>query len=284
MTSRTLKLTIAYDGTRYVGWQRQANGHSIQGILEAAIEAIVGAPTPVAGAGRTDAGVHASGQVASTVLHHSIEIWQLVRALNGMLPPDIRVARIEEVAPEFHARFSPSTKTYAYRLARGSVLSPFERAFAWHHPGPLDVPAMRQAAALLIGEHDFKGFQGAGGDVVRTVRCVVQACVEEVPSASSAAIPGLPGTHQLVIRLTANGFLRHMVRIIVGTLVDVGRGRRSAEDLREILARGDRRLAGPTAPARGLVLERVDYVTVAASAGPHGLLLRRPDAKINDCD
>lgn len=284
MTSRTLKLTIAYDGTRYVGWQRQANGRSIQGSLEAAIEAIVGAPTPVAGAGRTDAGVHAIGQIASLVLHHTIEPWQLVRALNGMLPPDIRVARIEDVAPEFHARFSPSTKTYAYRLARGPVLSPFERPFVWHHPGPLDVTAMRQAADLLVGEHDFAGFQGAGGDVVRTVRCVASACVEDVPATASAAIPRLVETRQLVIRLTANGFLRHMVRIIVGTLVEVGRGRRAADDLKEILARGDRRLAGATAPACGLVLERVDYVTSATSVDPDGLLPRRADAKINDCD
>ena len=149
MTSRTLKLTLAYEGTHYVGWQRQANGTSVQGVVEEALRRIVGAKVGVMGAGRTDAGVHAVGQVASAIVAHPIEAWQLRRALNGMLPRDIRVVEVEDATPDFHARFSPSRKTYAYRIALGPVVNPLERAFVWHHPGPLNPATMATALARL---------------------------------------------------------------------------------------------------------------------------------------
>ncbi len=259
MTTRTLKLTLAYEGTQYVGWQRQANGTSVQGVMESALAKIAGAAVDVMGAGRTDAGVHAMGQVASVVMEHPIHTWQLQRALNAMLPRDVRVVRVEEAPPGFHARFSASRKTYAYRIFQGPVVSPFDRAFVWHHPGPLDVTRIEPALRMLVGTHDFAAFQGSGGEVRSTERTVFDARVDVVPAAAVGPLPCVAeGTH-VVIRLTADGFLRHMVRTITGTLVDVGRHRTSADEISQILASRDRRCAGQTAPARGLVLERVEY-------------------------
>ncbi len=166
----TFKITLAYDGTGYVGWQRQANGVSIQAVLEDALRALDGREVPVSGAGRTDAGVHALGQVASFTIARDLKPEALVRALNAHLPRAIRVLSVEEASPAFHARFSARTKTYQYRLWNGEVMSPFESTYAWHVPGPLDVEAMRAGARLLEGRHDFAAFQATGSSVTTTER------------------------------------------------------------------------------------------------------------------
>ena len=253
---RTIKLTLAYDGTDYVGWQRQARGRSIQGAVERALAAIEGRPVAVAGAGRTDAGVHALGQAASLRLEHGIETPALVRALNARLPQDVRVLAAESVAADFHARYAARRKTYRYNLACGAVASPFTRRYAWHVREPLDVDAMRDAGALLRGRHDFAAFQAAGADVASTVRTIHAVAVEP-----RSAVCGTPAALApvLTIDVVGEGFLRHMVRIIAGTLVAVGAGRAGASGVTAIVASRARERAGPTAPPHGLFLVAVDY-------------------------
>lgn len=251
-----LKLTIAYDGTGFVGWQRQANGLSIQGLLEDACGAFDGRPVAVAGAGRTDAGVHALGQVASLTLERAAGADTVVRALNSRLPPAVRVLEAIEVPDAFHARFDARLKTYRYRIANRSVLSPFERAYAWHVPSPsLDVGAMAQAATALEGAHDFKAFQGTGGEVQGSDRVLDSTRVKR----DDAGV--------IAFDCSGNGFLRHMVRNIVGTLVEVGRGRRAPSWVGEVLASRDRALGGQTAPAEGLFLVGVEYDPAHADTG-----------------
>ena len=244
---RTLKLTIAYDGTRFVGWQRQAEGESIQGLLEDALARFEGAPVTVHGAGRTDAGVHALGQVASVQLTAAHDTATLVRALNAQLPADIRVLTVEEAAPGFHARFSATTKTYRYQIRNAPVADPFTRFFEWHLPEALDLGAMRAALAAFEGEHDFAAFQSAGTVLPGTVRTLVRAGVEE------------RGGGLLHLEVTGTGFLRHMVRAITGTVVEVGRGWRPADSMAALLRSRARGEAGPTAPPHGLFLVAVDY-------------------------
>jgi len=174
-----LKLTLAYDGTGLVGWQRQASGTSVQGLLEEALAHLEGGPVVVSGAGRTDAGVHALGQVASVSLSRPIAPLAVLRAVNVRLPPAVRVVDVQEVGPDFHARFRATAKRYRYRIWNGPVVSPFERAYVWHVPWPvLDVEAMRAGAARLVGTHDFAAFQGAGGDVETSVRTLWSSAVE----------------------------------------------------------------------------------------------------------
>ena len=249
----SFKVTVAYDGTDYVGWQRQANGVSIQGLIEDALRTLDGRDVNVAGAGRTDAGVHALGQVAGFTLAREMAPGALVRALNAHLPPDVRVVTAEEVPPAFHPRFSASRKTYRYRLCHDEVLSPFERRYAWHLPGPLDVDAMRAAASCLVGRHDFAAFQGAGSAVTNTEREVFESAIRNPQSAI------------LCYEVSGSGFLRHMVRTIVGSLAEIGRGRRPAEWLGEVLASRSRLTAGPTAPPEGLFLVRVEYADALAA-------------------
>jgi tRNA pseudouridine38-40 synthase len=242
---RTLKLTVAYDGTRFVGWQRQAEGTSIQGLIEEALAPLEGGPVTVHGAGRTDAGVHAVGQVASVQLACAHDPETLGRALNAQLPPDVRVLRVEEAPAAFHARFSARAKHYRYQIERAPIADPFRRAWTWHVPDALDVDAMAQAAQLLVGTRDFAVFQSAGTSVTGTIRTITRSAV------TSADL--------LVYDVVGSGFLRHMVRAIVGTLVEVGRGRRSPASITRLLENGTRADAGPTAPAQGLFLVRVDY-------------------------
>ena len=253
---RTIKLTLAYDGTDFVGWQRQARGRSIQGELERALAEIEGRPLAVAGAGRTDAGVHALGQVASVQIAHAIETPALVRALNAGLPPDIRLLAAEAVGADFHARYAARRKTYRYWLTSGPVASPFTRRYAWHVRKPLDVDAMREAAALLAGRHDFAAFQAVGTEVASTVRTLHAVDVGFGPAFASPPAAPAPA---LTIDVVGDGFLRHMVRNIVGTLVEVGAGRVQASRISAIVASRARRCAGPTAPPRGLFLVAVDY-------------------------
>ncbi len=253
---RTIKLLLAYDGTDYVGWQRQARGRSIQGELERALAEIEGRPVAVVGAGRTDAGVHALGQVASVQLVGRIETSVLVRALNAKLPPDIRVLAAETVAADFHARYAARRKTYRYHLTNGPLASPFTLRYAWHVREPLDLFAMREAAGRLPGRRDFAAFQNVGTEVASTVRTLHSIVVG--PGAAPFPAPPAPGSPASV-EVAGEGFLRHMVRIIVGTLVEVGLGRVEASAVTAILASRARERAGPTAPARGLFLVAVDY-------------------------
>lgn len=247
--ARTFKLTLQYDGTGFVGWQRQASGTSIQGLLEDALRPIERDAVTVHGAGRTDAGVHALGQVCSFSLTASIDPAALVRALNAVLPPDVRVAQAEVVPDDFHARFSATGKVYDYRIVSAPFVSPFVRRYVWHVVQRLDQAAMQQAAAVLVGAHDFAAFQAAGTEVHTSIRTVRRI---EWGGTGSSEDP-------LVMQLEGDGFLRHMVRNIAGTVVEIGTGRRTADAMAEILASRSRARAGATAPASGLVLRQVLY-------------------------
>ena len=261
---RTLKLTIQYDGTELAGWQRQKTGDSVQGLLEDALSRIDGAHVTVHGAGRTDAGVHAMAQVASAQVQTAHDPGTITRALNAQLPPAVRVTRIEEASPDFHARFSARGKTYRYLILEGDTASPFLCRYAHRVPGPLDVDAMRDAAGTFRGTHDFSAFQSTGSTVAHAMRTVTHADVRvwepgQPPPAPPVSESAVAGARLVVFEVAANGFLRHMVRAMAGTLLDVGLRRRPAADvsaIRDGLARAD---AGATAPARGLWLVSVDY-------------------------
>ena len=243
---RNLKLTLAYDGTRLVGWQRQAEGDSVQGLLEDALARFEGSPVTVHGAGRTDAGVHALGQVASVHLTCTHDVTTLTRALNAQLPEDVRVLAIEEMSPDFHARFNARSKTYRYQIRHGTIADPFERAYVWHMPERLDVEGMSRGASAVVGRHDFAAFQSIGSPTRDRVRTVTRSVITNADG-------------RLTYEIAGDGFLRYMVRAIVGTLVEIGRGFREPESMASLLrgsARGD---AGPTAPPHGLFLVRVDY-------------------------
>jgi tRNA pseudouridine38-40 synthase len=246
---RNLKATIQYDGTDYVGWQRQGAGVSIQGLVEDALEPIEGSPVVVHGAGRTDAGVHALAQVATFGLSAAIEPATLVRALNGVLPPQVRVTGVEEMDPPFHARFSATGKMYEYRVINAPLVSPFLHRYVWHVAQPLNLDAMREASLGMVGTHDFAAFQGAGSLVASTSRTIRSL---EWEDGGGYDLP-------LIMRIEGDGFLRHMVRNIVGTMVDVGIGRWSPSEIARILASRDRAQAGRTAPPQGLFLVRVLY-------------------------
>jgi tRNA pseudouridine38-40 synthase len=258
---RTFKLTLAYDGTNFFGWQRQNGTPTIQACVETALCEIEGHIVTVHGAGRTDAGVHALGQVASFRLGHAIEAPSLVRALNAKLPSDIRVIDAEQVADDFHARFDACSKTYRYWLATGPVANPLASRFVWHLRRPIDLTDMQEAGSILCGCHDFAAFQTAADEKVKasTVRTISELTIgTEAVSAWLSQIPS-PESECVFVDVVGDGFLRHMVRSIVGTLVDVGWGRRSVENVTTVLASCRRENAGPTAPARGLFLVQVGY-------------------------
>ncbi len=242
----TYKVTLEYDGTAYSGWQRQARQPTIQEALESALERISQTPTPIIGAGRTDAGVHALGQVASFRSDRGLAPDEWKRALNGVLPEDITVLSIESVAEDFHARYSARAKRYAYRILNRPERAALERHRLWHLAKPLNLDAMRQAAGPLIGRHDFSSFQGSPTDNENPVCDVTGLEVE------------LQG-EVVQVEVEADRFLKQMVRAMVGTLVEVGLGKRAPGDMKDILAARDRRVAGYTAPPQGLYLVTVRY-------------------------
>jgi tRNA pseudouridine38-40 synthase len=245
---RNLKITLAYDGTDFSGWQIQPGRATIQGTLEAALAEIEGARVPVTGSGRTDAGVHALGQVASFPLTNPIPLENLRRALNHLLPETIRVLSVEEVAEGFHARHSACAKTYEYRIWRAEICPPWISRFVHHFPYPLDEEAMTEGAGKFRGTRDFRSLAANGGQCPEsTVRTVFTS---ELTRAED----------QLSYRVRGTGFLYHMVRNIVGTLIEVGRGNLRPEDIDGILEAKARSAAGPTVPARGLFLVGVEYV------------------------
>ena len=265
---RTLKLTIAYDGSAYSGWQRQANALSIQAVIEDELATIVGAPSALVAAGRTDAGVHAAAQVASITIDHPISCDDLLKALNARLKAgDIRIRAIEETFERFDARIYARSKTYRYAIWNGAAPSPFIRHVVWHVPYMLELQRMADAATALVGEQDFAAFQGRGSDVKTTVRRVLSAAILEInldteqPVSVSPLDPQSPHRDGRLLRfeISGTGFLRHMVRTIVGTLVDIGRGQMEPEQMRAIVDSRDRTRAGQTAPAQGLMLWKVDY-------------------------
>ena len=240
------KLTIAYDGANYHGWQMQANAQTIQGELTRVLSVLDHRPVTLQGAGRTDAGVHALAQVANVFLERRFAPAQLCEAINGNLDRDLRVMQVELADDSFEARFSATGKTYRYDISTASVVSPFEFRYLYHYRGTLDVNEMRRAAALLVGTHDFSAFTGLGLETADHVRTVTRLDVEAQ-------------NERIRITASAEGFLRYMVRTMAGTLIDVGRGRRSAASVGDALASRDRSKAGATAPAHGLTLVRVDY-------------------------
>ena len=255
--SRTFKLTVAYDGTGLVGWQRQPEGTSVQGLLEDALARLTATPlVTVTGAGRTDAGVHARGQVASVVLATALTAADVHRGANALLPPAVRVLAVEDAEPGFHARFGAREKRYEYHAVLGPVISPFDVRYAWHIPYPLDLAAMRAARPALEGRHDFAAFRSTGSDIEDTVRTLREVRIDD--EALPGTGPEAPG-RKLVFTFVGDGFLRHMVRAMVGSLVEVGRGRWAPGRLAEIVASADRALAGPTAPPHGLFLVSVRY-------------------------
>lgn len=240
------KLTIAYDGTNYHGWQMQANARTIQGEMTRVLSLLDHRPVPLHGAGRTDAGVHAEAQVANVFLERPFALDQLRDAVNGNLDRDLRVMRVEMADDSFEARFSAKRKTYRYDISTAAVLSPFDLRYVYHYRGALDADAMQRAAALLVGRHDFSAFTIAALDIEDRTRTLTQLDVKAAG-------------HRIRITASAEGFLRYMVRTMAGTLIDVGRGRRSVASVAEALASGDRNQASATAPAHGLTLVRVDY-------------------------
>lgn len=284
MPTRTLVLTLAYDGAAYVGWQRQAAGFSIQGLVEDALARLDGGPVTVVGAGRTDAGVHALGQVARARVRTPLDLPTIQRAMNATLPADIRVVGIAAADAAFHPRFDAVSKTYQYWFWDAPVMPPGVRGWCWHVARALDADAMDAAARTLEGRHDFAAFQSAGSDVTSTARTVTSARVSTVSCSESPAHPLVsrlaPGDGRFIVfEIEADGFLRHMVRAVAGTLVEVGDGRREPGAMASILASAARGHAGATAPAHGLVLVRVRYpgtLTMGGDSSVRGSL--RDDA------
>jgi tRNA pseudouridine38-40 synthase len=254
---RTLKLTLAYDGTDFFGWQRQASERTVQAVVEDTLAPIAKRSPVVTGAGRTDAGVHAAAQVASVTLESPIALDALQRALNATLPGDVRVVGIEEAPAGFSARHDARLKTYHYAIWNGISVPPALRRYALHVPQPLDLAAMNDAAAVLVGEHDFASFQATGSDVTTTVRRMVSSAVRTIDV--STIVSAADGDRLLRYEVTGTGFLRHMVRNIAGTLIECGWRRHGAEEMRAVLAACDRSRASATAPAHGLTLWKVEY-------------------------
>lgn len=241
------KLTIQYDGTRYRGWQVQGNtDQTIQGKLEGVLSRLTGQPVEVHGSGRTDAGVHALGQVANVKMPRPVEPSELLGELNRYLPADIGVIAAEPAPERFHARLNARSKTYRYRIWNSAIPNVLERSYLYALPEPLDVAAMERAAADLVGTHDFRSFCGLKRFKKSTVRTITDIAITQDGA-------------EVRLEFTGNGFLMRMVRILAGTLVEVGLGQQEADSMPAVLAAQDRAAAGPALPAQGLALVRVEY-------------------------
>src|SRR6266853_2574988 len=269
---RNLRLTVAYDGTDYSGWQVQPGRNTVQGALASAIGRLTGENVLPQGSGRTDAGVHALAQVASFETNSSIPEENWIRALNDILPASIRVLQVSEAEPEFHARKSARAKTYRYRILRGAICPPFLARYVWHYPYPLDEAVMVEAAGVVVGEHDFSSFAAVDPDRVERIAAEetggktnlqigndrninVRATNVRTIFASEWKREG----DELIYRVRGSGFLHNMVRNLVGTFLLIGKGAVSVDGLRIILEARERTAAGPTAPAGGLYLVNVEY-------------------------
>ncbi|MBO5985439.1 MAG: tRNA pseudouridine(38-40) synthase TruA [Lachnospiraceae bacterium] len=292
---KRIRLWVSYDGTNYHGWQIQNNGVTIESELNRALSDLYGQDIKVIGASRTDAGVHALGNVAVYDTESPIPAEKVCHALNARLPEDIRVTKSEEVPADWHPRKCASRKTYEYRIYLGEVLPPVKRLYSHHVYRPLDIEAMRKAAAYLVGEHDFKSFCQENTQALSTIRTVysidliltsesavpqnaaqttnAQTTDAKAPAAQTTdakapdAQSRLPFSGDLILRITGNGFLYNMVRIIAGTLLEVGVGRYAPEEVARILEKKDRAAAGPTAPAKGLTLVKYEFPENEPTAG-----------------
>ncbi len=263
---KNIKLLIEYDGADYHGWQRQPIRSSeyteqkvitIQGILQNTIKRITGEDVKLLSASRTDAGVHAIGQVASFKTNSNLEPMTLQRALNATLPEDIRILNAEEAEDAFHPRYDALSKSYFYIISNTNFSSAFLYRYAWRVPYSLNLDEMKKAGDLLLGRHDFSAFRGAGCGAKSTLREIISLTIEKISSIDfmTARING----NFIKIKVEANAFLRHMVRNIVGTLVEIGRGEMTLNSVSEAIKLKDRKKTGPTAPAHGLFLEKVKY-------------------------
>ena len=245
-STRRIKLLLEYNGARYHGWQIQPHAVTVQGTLETCLSKITNASVRVHAAGRTDAGVHALGQVAHFDTASTIALPALVRGLNSLLADDIAVRQAQEVPADFHARYLARQKTYAYIVHNHPLRSVFHAPYTWHVPQPLDLEAMRQAASVLLGRHDFSAFRASACTAQSPVRCLLRLGLKRRGK-------------RIFILLSADGFLHHMVRNMVGTLIPIGLGRIPASAMAPILQARQRQQAGPTAPPQGLFLVRVRY-------------------------
>jgi len=252
---RNIRLLIAYDGTGYSGWQRQNDTATIQGHLEDRLATMTGAPVTLHGAGRTDAGVHALGMVANFNTQAKISAQGFHRGLNSLLPADIRILAVNEVKTTFHSRFDATGKTYRYDILTGRVLMPTERLYALHVPGPLDIDRIHACLRHLLGSHDFSSFEASGSR--EPGRSNSRGAVRTIYRAEFFPCSGRDDAWSF--RFTGDGFLRHMVRNFVGTLIDAGAGKITPEEFLAIRRSRNRCQAGPTAPARALFLEKVFY-------------------------
>ena len=241
-----VRLIVAYDGTNYHGWQIQKNAITVEEILQQALCDLLQEPIELVGASRTDAGVHARGNVAVFDTHTRIPAEKIAIAVNQRLPEDIRVMQSEEVEEQFHPRYAESEKTYEYHISNVPIQLPTRRLYSYFVYLPLDVEKMQEAAKLFVGEHDFAGFCSAKTQVQTTVRTIYDCQVEKEGD-------------EICIRVRGNGFLYNMVRIIAGTLVEVGLGRRKLSTVSQAIEKADRSLAGPTAPPEGLTLIKIEY-------------------------
>jgi tRNA pseudouridine38-40 synthase len=244
---RNLRMVLEYDGTANHGWQRQANGLTIQQVLEEKISVMTGETVKVIGSGRTDAGVHALGQIAHFKTAATIPEIHFLKGINSLLPRDIALKDLQEAAPSFHARYDAKSKVYQYQIVSGSVRPVILRQYAWFVPGPLDIERIREAASHFRGTHDFSSFCSVHSDAPDHIRTITDIQIE-------AGSDGL-----IKIEMEADGFLRHMVRGIVGTLVEIGRGKRSISGIQAVISAKDRRHGGMTAPPHGLFLKEVKY-------------------------
>jgi tRNA pseudouridine38-40 synthase len=270
-----IKLTVAYDGTDFRGWQIQPGQPTIQGLLTDVVRRLTQESLNLQGAGRTDAGVHAWGQVVSFKTRSELAPEEFQRGCNALLPPSIRVREAEEVGPDFHARWAAQAKTYAYSIYRGSIVPPFRWRYVLHVPQELDFAGMAQGARYFEGEHDFTSFSASTGseeeDRDQTmIRSIFRSELIDLAGSSGAAAANsvcdrYPCRQEWIYVIRGTSFLRYMVRKLIGTLLQVGRGRLSAGEIPELLAKRDRACSGPTAPPQGLCLQSVEYPDPTAS-------------------